>query len=785
MADNNTDIMNKLKGIFGSSKNLSTEDDNTAQNLGSIEKDAKSYYSKNHALSIEQRIKGIHENALNTYAKEEDELSEPEDKQSEFSDNVRADDNLFVGVDHENDESYINQDQLTLDDQISNCEKTAQFGCDVLDSQAGENKSDIDEDVELSGTRDYDMAQLLKILNSDKNDYDEDELYEKPKKKKKRNKLKEEYEKELEDEDNEAELTESESVNEHYYDYEFTQRHQSADMFKSFRKSAVVASISLVVTLLLTVLSFWVELAGAKGLPFADMMRPGYYGRVFSMTCLEILALCIFFNLDGLLRGVRKLSLKKASAEGVAVISCAVCVLHTVYTCIFEYTSYTQTYCYMGCFVLLLLSFNTFVKSYTRFKAFSILLSKKPKLTTEKLEALSEENAVFERFLGEDSDVMTVTKTDIVSDFVKRTHTIPKAQSRANLLVYISLVAGIIVAVVLGCLLGESSYNSITKGVGVFLLSSPITYLIVTALPYFVSSIRAFRMHNAILGEAACDSYENTDVLSFDDTEVFPPKAVKVTSIKTYNGYGIDKVIVYMANVFEKLGGPLSYVFSSSIQSYEQDKDAVVTPLEIAKDGVHVQVGNDDILVGTGNYLRMYGVEAAVDLTDESEMRSLTSVTYLVCNGLLAAKFYIRYSVSKRFESLLKSFYDAGICCGIRTSDPGVDNQLVSGSLKGMNYPVGVINKNIKDLNRVHDSLNTGGLIGISGLHNYLKCFVMLDKLRGIYKTNSVFSIIATIVGLAFSVGLMMAQVTINPIVFVLFHAFWSIPLALVSLLEK
>ena len=64
-------------------------------------------------------------------------------------------------------------------------------------------------------------------------------------------------------------------------------------------------------------------------------------------------------------------------------------------------------------------------------------------------------------------------------------------------------------------------------------------------------------MHSAILGEAAGDAFDNAAVLSFDDTEVFPPKAVKITNIKTYNDHRIDKIVVYMTAIFNKIGGPL------------------------------------------------------------------------------------------------------------------------------------------------------------------------------------------------------------------------------------
>ena len=66
-------------------------------------------------------------------------------------------------------------------------------------------------------------------------------------------------------------------------------------------------------------------------------------------------------------------------------------------------------------------------------------------------------------------------------------------------------------------------------------------------------------------------------------------------------------------------------------------------------------------------------------------MRSLTSIIWLACNNSLAAKFYVRYGLNRNFEDMLKKLYDASICSGVKTVDPGVDDQLLGGLLKGKN----------------------------------------------------------------------------------------------------
>ncbi len=757
MAENNTDIKLNSSDAFDSEnadvQNVSSDEIKTEElTVSDVNVSAESSGEVVEPLSFEEKIRSIRENAMNTYAKE----VEPETE---------------VGAAEEN----------TVEENVSTEVTSVEVVDDV--SNNGNDVSDV-----CGKTRDYNMSELIKVLqggektsnDADEQTYDEEEE-EKPKKRK--NKF---FGVETPDDEDFVPLDSEmyDDVNEYYHDFEYTEKSQGEDLFDSFRKSAVISTFSMILSLIATVLCVWFEIGHAAGLPFANVMNAGRYGRVFAMVCLEMLALCAFFNLDGLARGIRKLSVKHSAPEALAVVSTIVCTIHTVITAIFafESTEY-RTFCFIGCVILFMLSVNTFIKSFTRFRAFAMVLAKKPKLTTKKLENCSEEHNVFAKYLNDDSDVLSVSKTDFVSDFVKQSYTVPSATSVCNTVMYIILVISVAIGIVSAVLLDASPYAAITNAAIVFLLSAPVSCLAVTSIPYFVTSLKVNKMHSAIIGEAACDYYENAGVLSFDDTEVFPPKSVKVTSIKTYNDNRIDKVIVYMAKIFEKLGGPLSYVFASSLQNATEEKSEIMV-VETSPDGLHIKIDDDDVLVGTGKYLRLYDIEAPVDLADETEMRSLTSIVYLVCNNQLAAKFYIRYALNRGFETVLRGLYDAGICCGVKTADPGVDNQLVSGNLKGTNYPISVIGKQASEIGKTEETV-AGGIIGLSGIHSFLKSFILLDKLRAVYKNNSVFYILGAVVGLAVSIGLIFMNMTVLPSVMLMFQLVWLIPMILVSIFSK
>lgn len=697
-----------------------------------IEKTAKEYYNEHHSQSIEDKIRDLHERALEGFDEADTDAESSADEAQEVSDESV-------------DITTLSADEPSEEDRAA--------------VTSGETKS-------------YDMSQLISVLKGESTGI--------------RPHSSDEDDEDGEDEDDafEPAVEPTDDTNEYPHRFEYTDRLQGNNLFASFRKSAVLASFSVVLTLLTFLVCLWLELGHAAGLPFASMMSAGRFGRVYAMVSLQTLALCVLWNLDGLVRGFSKLSPRRSAPEAVAAVTTLVCVLHTVYTAAFAYESASyRTYCFVGCFALLILSVNTFVKAYTRFKAFAMVLAKKPKYAAKSMDHLAEEFTAFSKYLSEDSEVLAVTKTDSVSDFVKRTYTVPKASASAAAFTYTVLALSAVAALIGILVFQMPGYEAVSGAVSVFLFAAPIGMLVSTALPYFAASIKATALRSTILGEAACDTYDNTAVLSFDDTVAFPPKAVKVSNIKTYNDHRIDKIVVYMTRVFEKVGGPLSYVFASSLEEKASEELSVMV-LETAADGMHLKVGDDDVLVGNGKYLRLFDVEAPTEASDESEMRSLTSILYLVINGTPAAKFYIRYALNRKFEPILRGMYDAGICCGVRTFDPGVDDQLIEGSLKSSNYPIHAVRKDAKEIDRVESTLSDS-ILSLSSAHNYLRTFLLVDRLSGLYKTNTVLAVIGSLVGLAFALFAFFSGSALSVGAMLLYQLFWLIPPVLLSLFGK
>lgn len=566
---------------------------------------------------------------------------------------------------------------------------------------------------------------------------------------------------------------------------EYTDRSQEGEILAKLRKNAIFSAVSVLLTLIVSALCIYFEIAAGTKLAHPEFFEPGKFGVTYAMSMLQLMFLGVIFNFEGVKRAFRGLRPKKPSGEGFCAVVLSVCTLHSVLSCIVAHDSSSLvSLCSAGCVALIMLSVNSFVKAYTSLTAFCVAASKHPKYSSCDLQKDSLEAAAFEKYLENDTTIFTVEKSDFVKNFFKKTSIAPAA-SKGTFKMCVAVVA---IAVVAGVVCGifSTAYTGIVTFTTICLAALPVNALLSTALPFLFASMKAKRTQTAYIGEAACDAYENTGVVSFDDTEVFPAKSVKVSSIRTYGENRIDKVILYMAKIFDKIPGPLSYVFSNSVQSID-DYTLGAQIVEHFSEGISARIDGKEIFVGTSEFMKLYDIETPLDNIDESFTMSLGSIMYMSVDGALAAKFYIKYAMNRNFEALLHAFYDAGICVGIKTLDPCITNELVCGNLKGSNYPVSVIKTHSRNTDAFTVNEDTDGtIISLSGVHNFLKGFIRLDNLRNVYRSNTLISVFSMVIGIALALFFNISGVAaIGALFVIVFQLLWCVPTILLSIFSK
>ena len=754
-----------------------------------LEGTAKDYYNATHSASIEDKVNELCRLADVGFdedlSEENEEVKTPSYSEKELKKikknrrrGIVSDDDMVMLADaSESEENFAYEQMPKITEQ-------------VVMPEPEKNTEQIEEDVKIY-TPDDEKEDDVKVFDkSDIAENDEEQNEEQD----------EEQNEEQDDESDEEEdvLIKAlgkgksskffENMLENQPDAEYTERAQEGVILKGLRARAIKSTFSVILTVIVAAFCIYFETAAGTKSAHPSMFEPGKFGITYALSMLQLMFFGIIFNLEGMKRAFKGLRASRTSVEGFAAASCVVCTLHTLLSCIIASDNPNLvSLCSVGCIMLVFLSVNSFVKAYTSLTAFCVAASKAPKYSLGNLDKASLEARAFEKYLDSDTSVVTVEKSTFVKGFFKKINALPVSCAGGLKLIVPVTVIAVVAGIVKG-VLAQDIYSGIVTFTTIALASFPANALVITALPFLSASAKAKKLQTAYIGEAASDSYRTVGVISFDDTEVFPAKSVKVSSVKTYGENRIDKVILYMAKIFDKLEGPLSYVFANSVHGMEEQNFVEAQIIEHFSDGISVKIEDREVLVGTGAFMRLYDIETPLDNIDESFMHSLGSIMYMAIDGTLAAKFYIKYAINRNFEQVLHSFYQAGICVGIKTLDPCITTELVNGSLRGSNYPVSVIKKHSQSDSMTNVNDNTeSAIISLSGAHNFLKAFIKLDNLRNVYRSNSIISIFASIIGLVLSAFFCFAGVTsaVSLTFVVAFQLFWCIPTILFSLLSK
>ena len=416
-------------------------------------------------------------------------------------------------------------------------------------------------------------------------------------------------------------------------------------------------------------------------------------------------------------------------------------------------------------------------------RCFKVVASKRVKYAACELTGGTREADEFYKYLFDDSDIYTVKKAQFIDNFVERTEKRPKFEDVFNFLIPVIFFAG---AALFGAMMimGRELVESYAAFSVLIAASVPSTAVFMITLPVISANRIGAKHQTAFIGNAVSEEYATASVLSFADTEVYPASLVKITNIRMYGDFRIDAVITDLAKLFGYIGGPLSKVLSATL-SGNVEAPGSVRLIECANDGLCIAMDGQNYFLGKRSYMRRYRFEAPLDDGDEAYENGIGSVMYVTVNEKLAAKLYIKYTVNPLFDSLLKDMYKAGLCLGIKTLDPNINNDLISRAIKFRKCPVSVLRGGSPDdvLGEVPSA--DSGIACNSTLHNFLKMFALCDKTRHITKSNVIISTVS--VFLSFAAVAFLAITgdigAISSLQATAFQLFWLVPVWLISFL--
>ena len=537
-----------------------------------------------------------------------------------------------------------------------------------------------------------------------------------------------------------------------YIDDEFTPESNTADIFNAYKKKNKLFILKLGALALMMLVTFLFENVGA--LSKSDIRT---YPLIYVLMSLQLLLFVCAIGYKELYRGVKGLLLRTPVPESLTSVACAASLLfHIVFCFIIRFGSGYTTLIEKGhglyVFPLTLCVFMTELFAYFNLRrevfSFNIISSKKMKFTVNRLEdadASLETEAFSEYLSGDDVSMFKIGKTSFVNGFRERINSYPRNNSYIRYFVIAAPALALIFTVISSVKIGFT--GGLSFGMLVFALTVPACLLFGYAYPFYSAVKKAFGDNSTIIGDVSLDEYDGANTISFDDKDVFPSYSVKVKSIKVYGDNRIDKILYDAASVFKMVGGPLSDVFEMATLELGHSENVEI--LAIEDEGLEATVDGERVCIGKVGFMREHSFEPSYTQEDEGlENNGDACVMYLSLGNGIAAKMYIRYLVDPDFEYTLTELYRAGLCVGIKTFDPNINDKLLGQKIEVSRYPVKILRcRSLDDMNVATEEENSG-IVSKSSSRSLLAAFSLCSKVLYTGRLSMIVKALSVVIGL-------------------------------------
>lgn len=306
-----------------------------------------------------------------------------------------------------------------------------------------------------------------------------------------------------------------------------------------------------------------------------------------------------------------------------------------------------------------------------------------------------------------DRDSYFATKTPFVERYFARTaEGRPQSVSQAT-----SMILGFALALVvmLVLVLLNKPIDTVISGFVFTVCFSVISGTVLESeFALFVAYRRLKRIKSGIIGGSSAIEYGDCDLIYFDDSDVFDKRSVKTKGLKLYDNNEIYRVLYHTQAVFSKVGGPLRAVFEYATSEMAHSRSVSIK--DVTGEGIIALVDEKTYtLIGSGAFMKSQGLSPKYTSSDlKIEEEGDESVMFIALNGVICAKLYVSYRLSRHFEALMKKLNSRGVGVGIRSTDPNVNYRWANKLAKYKKWRISVAKPSVKELGAKKKSSDSG-----------------------------------------------------------------------------
>lgn len=533
--------------------------------------------------------------------------------------------------------------------------------------------------------------------------------------------------------------------------YEYTDRAQNTEILTRFKSEYYWGIGRIALAVIMFIALFWVENCGMFGKQLPAFMRPESYPIVYAMIDLQFIVICGALVGRQLITGLKNMVTFKPTPECITAFSLILSVIYTVLTCFIAPRSGFALYNLPTAGAVVLALIYEFMNLKRAVFGFNIVSSKRKKFVVSPVSDATEtlEREIFSEYVPADSKIIRIAKTDFVDGFFSKVEGEQIPRPIIGILIPVVLVIAA-AFFFLGYFRTQSIYMSFTMAFLTITATLPLSAFVIYSLPYYRASKRAYDCDSAVIGDSAFSDFAGSAVISFEDKEVFPKGGVKVTSIKVYGNNRIDEIIYNLASAFMKVGGPLADVFSQATHDLGHSENVEIEAVE--EDGFTVTIDDASVSLGKASFMERQDFEIPYDPEDKRIEAATIGILYISYHGELTAKVYVQYTIDNEFEKILNQLYKTGMCVGIKSFDPNIDDMLLAKKLGAMKYPVKVIrSKTVEDIPHTSPRCDSG-IVSKRSVKELLKTVASCERVGSAIRTSFIFKVLAMLLGVVIMV---------------------------------
>lgn len=410
-------------------------------------------------------------------------------------------------------------------------------------------------------------------------------------------------------------------------------------------------------------------------------------GLVFANLICGVIGMALCSSV--IMSGIGKLFKGKADCDSVCAVSCVLSLLASVLH-LMDTNDLQQgrAFIYIPAALLGLL-FNSVGKlsMITRAKKNCRFISSKAgRYYAEVIDGQSEASAFTKGVVTELPYLVTMRKTELFTDFLKKSYCEDMADRVSRKLVPISLAVGLIMGLLVYFIPNGTEINGINVfDNNIYWASSVFVAFVCAMAPYSImfmvnnpfkrASRKLLKHGTALLGYTSAEEFGDANSVLVDAATLFPKSAIECTNIKpcklqnSINSISLDQAIILAASLAVKSDSVLSGLLFDMIGG---NRDMLVNIDGCVYEdnmGVMGWYENKRLIMGSREHMKHHSIKIPEMSAIAKYSRNGSDSVYLAVGGELAVIFFIRLTANPSVRAEIKELTGRGVSVVIKTTD--------------------------------------------------------------------------------------------------------------------